>query len=175
MHSLHRHQHRFREAIAAGQAVVSAGAVPDLGFCRSLNVITELSWSRAIRRSIVHFSSLFTLSTTSAYTALAVSKYMLTTMFARPRAGIHISRRPLHTTGRIGFPRSPPLSSCPLTKGASSSLSSSSDQQSAKRQKRHKLGERLGFIFAVGVAVYIADREWNASALTRSLRTGYIG
>lgn len=175
LHSSYRHRPRLRKVIAAGQAVASAGAVPDIGFCRSLNVITELSRGWAMRRSIGNFSPSFTLSTTTAHAALVVSKYMLTTMFARPRAGIPVSLRPLHTTARIGYPRSPPPSSCPLTKGGSSSSSSSSDQKSTEKQKRHKWGERLGVLFAVGVVVYIADRELNASALTRSLRTGYIG
>lgn len=128
-----------------------------------------------MRRSIVNFSSLLILSTTTASKAPAVSKYMLTTMFARPMAGILVALRPLHTTARIGNPRSPPPSSCPLTKGGSSSSSSSDPQASAKKQKRHKWGERLGVLFAVGVVVYIADRELNASALSRSFRTGYIG
>lgn len=46
------------------------------------------------------------------------------------------------------------------------------------RQNRSKLtvwARRLAILAAGGGVVYVYDKEINASALTRSLRTGYIG
>lgn len=55
---------------------------------------------------------------------------------------------------------------------------SSTPIRHATRQNRSKFtiwARRLAILAAGGGVVYVCDKEINASALTRSLRTGYIG
>lgn len=62
--------------------------------------------------------------------------------------------------------------------GASLPRVSSTSKRHVTRQNRSKFtiwARRLAILGAGGGVVYVYDKEINASALTRSLRTGYIG
>lgn len=66
----------------------------------------------------------------------------------------------------------------PFRPGASFPRVSSTSTRQVPGQEKSKFtiwARRIAILGAGGGVVYVYDREVNASALTRSLRTGYIG
>ncbi|KAK8843490.1 hypothetical protein IAR55_007150 [Kwoniella newhampshirensis] len=78
-----------------------------------------------------------------------------------------VLRRPIHTSRSLHFPSS----------STSSTITPppSTVQVGYRARSTSKWVKRVGVIGVVGGGLYLVDREFNASAITRSLRTAYIG
>jgi hypothetical protein len=59
--------------------------------------------------------------------------------------------------------------------GQASSARQASTTSVPTRSRSAKWFRRSGIVVGLGAAVYVVDKQYNASAVTRSLRTAYIG
>ncbi|WVQ94794.1 hypothetical protein IAU59_001877 [Kwoniella sp. CBS 9459] len=81
--------------------------------------------------------------------------------------------RPVQTGLRVH--RSPLHHRFNSTSAPSSSSSSSTSTPTPPRSRSAKWARRAAITGGIGLGLYVYDKQFNASAVTRSLRTGYIG